>query len=62
MAISGESASSPAHDEPGAARRPVSYFTVEKFFCRRLGEFGAQAAEFLADLLKAAAVMPKRYR
>jgi hypothetical protein len=32
MAISGESASSPAHDEPGAARRPVSYFTVEKIF------------------------------
>jgi hypothetical protein len=50
-----------AQDEPGAATRPVNYFTVEKNF---LGarEIGAQAAEFLAASPKAAAVMRKRHR
>src|SRR6516225_11909903 len=36
--------------------------TLKKFFCRRLGEFGTQTAEFLAALPKAAAVRPKRHR
>jgi hypothetical protein len=41
----------------------VSYFTVEKNFlpvARKIGR--AQAAEFLAALPKAVAVMPKRDR
>jgi hypothetical protein len=42
---------------------PVSYFTrSEKIFAGCCGELGAQAAEFLAALPKAAAAMRERYR
>jgi hypothetical protein len=41
---------------------PVSYFTGCKKFLPMVGIWSAQAAEFLAALPKAAAVMPQRYR
>jgi hypothetical protein len=46
-----------AQDEPGAATRPVSYFTVENNFLPAARGIGVQAAEFLAVSPKAAAVM-----
>jgi hypothetical protein len=35
-----------AQDEPGAATRPVSYFTVENNFFRRLGELACKLRNF----------------
>src|SRR6516225_722965 len=63
MAISGESASSPGARWTGGGNGTCELLhTLKKFFCRRLGEFGTQTAEFLAALPKAAAVRPKRHR
>src|SRR5262249_48867560 len=63
MPISGESASSPGARWTGGGNDTCELLhTLKKFFCRRLGEFGTQTAEFLAALPKAAAVRPKRHR